>query len=134
MGLFRKKGRPEPAQDTDAAAEAMDVRESAPEQEPEGRRGKKGRGLFGRKKAGRQAEPEAMEAVEAQAGVAADQAGQAADGASQAPPPEEPDYYDWKARYRPWAGADMMGPALAGAVLLGFLVLVLLGFVFHPIW
>lgn len=50
------------------------------------------------------------------------------------PSPPEPDYYDWKQRYRPWAGAEMMAPALAGAGILALLVLVLLAFVFHPIW
>lgn len=53
---------------------------------------------------------------------------------AQGPSVPAPDYYDWKARYRPWAGLGMIGPVIAGAVVLGLLVLVLLAFVFHPSW
>ena len=48
--------------------------------------------------------------------------------------PEDPDYYDWKARYDPWPGIGMMAPVLVSAGLLAVGVLVLLCFVFHPIW
>jgi len=55
-------------------------------------------------------------------------------GADQTPAEPVPDYYDWKARYRPWAGLGMIGPVVAGAAVLGLFILILLAFVFHPSW
>lgn len=84
-------------------------------------------GLFKKKAGGPEPEPVRAEPVDA---VHGSDPGQA----REAPVEPPPDYYDWKARYRPWIGVSMAWPVVAGSIVLGILIIVLLAFLFHPSW